>query len=224
MPFSSQSRRWTPVVVACAQVAATAMAAAPANAASHPTVGVVIDNRPRDADIVTFERLALERLATLLAQVDADVCVVGAAAPIDVPHACGPAGRTLPDVAERLPVVGNGHRPPQVRLHDAIAESVARFDARADGQPRWIVVLAEGNDAGSTTSLAAVRQQARERGVHVFTLLSARHRGQVGRVRQFGFDLIELAHETAGEVHDVRTDVDALDRALADFAPRLRQP
>jgi len=42
--------------------------------------------------------------------------------------------------------------------------------------------------------------------VQCFALLVANHRSQVGRVRQFGFDLYRLASATHGKTYDVRTD------------------
>ena len=85
----------------------------------------------------------------------------------------------------------------------------------------FLVVIGEGNDGGSSMTFADVLSAAKAGHVQCFALLVANHRSQVGRVRQFGFDLYRLASATHGKAYDVRTDPELLDAALGDLLARL---
>lgn len=65
---------------------------------------------------------------------------------------------------------------------------------------------------------------AKAKHVQCFALLVANHRSQVGRVRQFGFDLFRLASGTGGRAYDVRTNPKSLDKAISDVLKRLSIP
>jgi len=76
---------------------------------------------------------------------------------------------------------------------------VAASDAR-----KRLIVIGEGNDGGSAAKFSQLLDAAKARHIQCFALLVANHRSQVGRVRQFGFDLYRLASGTKGKAYDVR--------------------
>ena len=88
--------------------------------------------------------------------------------------------------------------------------------------PRVLIVIGEGNDGGSTARFGQISRLPRDKHIQCFALLVANHRSQVGRVRQFGFDLYRLASGTGGKAYDVRTNPKSLSKALEDVRTRLR--
>ena len=84
-------------------------------------------------------------------------------------------------------------------------------------------MIGEGNDDGSVATFSQVLDTAKSRHIQCFAVLVADHRSQVGRVRQFGFDLYRLASATEGKAYDVRTNRGLLDNALKDVLKRLKE-
>jgi len=101
---------------------------------------------------------------------------------------------------------------------------LTRLGSLADRGRKGLIVIGEGNDSESGVRFSQVLDAARAQHVQCFALLVARHRAQVGRVRQFGFDLFRLASETKGKAYDVRANIDALNEAVQDIIKRLGAP
>ena len=100
-------------------------------------------------------------------------------------------------------------------------DALGRLDSSSKGQPTALIVIGEGNDGGSTALFSQVLRTAKDRHVRCFALLVATHRSQVGRVRQFGFDLYRLTSGTGGKLYDIRTNRTRMDEALKDLKRRL---
>jgi hypothetical protein len=106
-------------------------------------------------------------------------------------------------------------------LNDGLLAGLTKLGSADSGAQKGLIVIGEGNDGGSEAQFSRLLDVAKARHVQCFALLVANHRSQVGRVRQFGFDLYRLASGTKGKAYDVRTDPKLLDEALKDVAKRL---
>ena len=69
---------------------------------------------------------------------------------------------------------------------------------------RILIVVGEGNDAGSVTRYSQIKKRAKAAHVQCFGLLVADHNLIGGRVRHFGFDLYVRRFKTAATAHDAR--------------------
>ena len=184
------------------------------------SLGVVIDVRPQQREVIAFERQVVAALGSMLAGEHAEGFVVSYSDRVQVLADWSPVTEGLKGIAIRLTTDGSEDGRRGAALNDALLNGLARLGSVGHEGRKVLVVIGEGNDGGSTT-FADVLSAAKTGHVQCFALLVANHRSQVGRVRQFGFDLYRLASATHGKAYDVRTDPGLLDAAVRDLLARL---
>jgi len=185
------------------------------------SLGVVIDVRVQQHEVIGFERQVVDALGSKLAGEHAEGFVVSYSDRVQVVEDWSPVAAGLKDTADRLTADGSEDGRRGAALNDALLNGIARLGSSGYEGRKVLVVIGEGNDGGSSMTFADVLSAAKAGHVQCFALLVANHRSQVGRVRQFGFDLYRLASATHGKAYDVRTDPELLDAALGDLLARL---
>jgi hypothetical protein len=188
------------------------------------SIGVVIDTHPQQGNVIEFERQVVDSLRSALAGTDGDAFVISYSAYVQLVDDWAPVASGLKDAAVRLALDAEVSRGRGAVLNDALMEGLTKLGSSDEGHRKGLIVIGEGNDGGSTAKSSQVLRTAKEKHVQCFALLVASHRSQVGRVRQFGFDLYRLASGTGGKAYDVRTNAKSLDDALKDIATRLVTP
>lgn len=186
-------------------------------------IGVVVDTHPQQKNVIGFERQVVDSLTSALAGVAADGFVIGYSDRVQLIGDWAPADSGLKEAAARIALDSQVSEKRGAVLNDALMSGLTRL-ASADGDRKSLIVIGEGNDGGSAVKFSQVLDTAKTRHVQCFALLVAEHRSQVGRVRQFGFDLHRLASGTKGKAFDVRTNPKSLDTALKDVVKRLLTP
>jgi hypothetical protein len=209
-------------VLACVASGAALRGQSPAQAdpVRPLSLGVVIDVRQQQREAIAFERQAVDALGSMLAGENTRALVVSYSDRVQVVEDWSPTVG-LKDAALRLSADGGEDGRRGAPLNDALLNGLARLSAVGHEGRRALIVIGEGNDGGSSTTFADVLSAAKAGHVQCFAMLVANHRSQVGRVRQFGFDLYRLASATHGKAYDVRTDPGLLDDALRDLLARL---
>lgn len=214
---------WPRLIVGCLASGTVLWTSPPARAdEGHAlSIGVVIDVRPRPPAVVEFERLVIDSLRNALAGAAARVFVIGYSNQVRLVEDWSPADAGLEAAAAGLSGDEGVNTERVVVLNDALADAVRKLGSSADGGRKGLIVIGEGNDAGSQARFAEVSKAAQAGKFPCLALLIANHRSQVGRVRQFGFDLYSLARGTGGRAYDLGTNPRALDRALEYVQERL---
>ena len=209
------------LLLACLASGAVLRAQAPVQAdPGRPlSLGVVIDVRQQQREVIAFERQVVDALGSMLAAETTTGFVVSYSDRVQVVEDWSPTAG-LKDAALRLTVDGEDGRR-GAALNDALLNGLARLGSVGHEGRKVLVVIGEGNDGDSSTTFGDVLSAAKAGHVQCFALLVANHRSQVGRVRQYGFDLYRLASATHGKAYDVRTDPGLLDAALRDLLARL---
>src|SRR5581483_4033055 len=106
-------------------------------------------------------------------------------------------------------------------LYDALDVALLKFDTGNSANSRILIVVGEGNDAGSVTRYSQIKKRAKAAHVQCFVLLAADHNLMGGRVRHFGFDLYDLASVTKGKAYDVERSRKSLGKAVRDVVRRV---
>ena len=211
----------------CASTRASVMHRAPSSPHSHTDrtllIGIVIDTHPQQRNVIAFERQVIESLAGALAGSGADGFVISYSDQIHPIADWSPVDSGLRDAAARIALddVDGAGKSRGAVLNDGLLAGLTKLGSADSGAQKSLIVIGEGNDGGSAAQFSRLLDVAKARHVQCFALLVANHRSQVGRVRQFGFDLYRLASGTKGKAYDVRTDPKLLDEALKDVAKRL---
>jgi hypothetical protein len=215
-----------PAVKDCASARASVVRRAPSPAHtdnSRLLIGIVIDTHPQQRRVIASERQAINSLASVLAGSGADGFVISYSDHVQPIADWSPVDSGLREAATRIALddlEGTGKTRGAV-LNDGLLAGLTKLGSVDSGARKGLIVIGEGNDGGSAAQFSQLLDVAKARHIQCFALLVANHRSQVGRVRQFGFDLYRLASGTKGKAYDVRTDPKLLDEALQDIVKRL---
>jgi hypothetical protein len=202
----------------------TAPDQAPIERAPKLSIGIVVDTHRQQAAVLPFERRVVEALASRLSGANADGFVISYSnrvrtiadwSPLESWPSDAVSHISLDDSVGQTATTGTD-------LNDALMAGVTTLGASSTGDLKGLIVIGEGNDGASAVNFPQLLAAAKAQHVRCFALLVANHRSQVGRVRQFGFDLFRLASGTHGKAYDVRTDPRLLDKALEDLLKRLQ--
>jgi hypothetical protein len=186
-------------------------------------IGIVIDTHPQQRNVIAFERHVIDSLAGALVGSESEGFVISYSDHVQPIADWSGVDSGLREAAARIALDDGdgGHKPRGPVLNDGLLAALTRLGSTNSGVRKGLIVIGEGNDGGSTAQFSQLRDVAKDRHIQCFALLVANHRSQVGRVRQFGFDLYRLASGTKGKAYDVRTDPRLLDEALKDVVRRL---
>jgi hypothetical protein len=187
-------------------------------------IGVVIDAHPQQQNVVEFQRHVVESLRSALAGIMADVFVISYSDHVRQIVDWSPADSGLRDASSRIALDNVVDKTRGAVLDDGLREAVTRLASSGDGDRKALIVIGEGNDGGSSTKFSQVLDTSKRQSIQCFAVFVATHRAQVGRVRQFGFNLMRLASGTHGKLYDVRAKQEALDKAMRDLRKRLTMP
>jgi hypothetical protein len=185
------------------------------------SIGVVIDTHPQQRSVIEFERQVVDSLRNVLGGTAAAAFVISYSDRVRLVSDWSPADAGLKDAAARLVLDAGISKERGAVLNDGLMDGLTRLGFSADGHRKGLIVIGEGNDGGSAAKFSQVLTAANGKHIPCFALLVATHRSQVGRVRQFGFDLDRLASGTGGKLYDVRTNPKLLDEAMKDVLKRL---
>jgi len=188
------------------------------------SIGVVIDTHPQQGNVIEFERHVVDSLRTALGATDGEGFVISYSGYVQLVDDWSPVASGLKDAAARLALDAGVSGGRGAVLNDAVMEGLTKLASTDEGHRKGLIVVGEGNDDGSTATASQVLRTAKEKHIQCFALLVANHRSQVGRVRQFGFDLYRLAAGTGGRAYDVRTNSRLLDEVVKDLVRRLVTP
>ena len=150
----------------------------------------------------------------------ADAFVVSYSDHVQLVRDWSPVAVGLKEAVPRIAVDAGVGKERGAVLNDGVMDGLTRLGS-SKARRKGLIVVGEGNDDGSTAQFSQMVTAAKDEHIQCFALLVATHRSQVGRVRQFGFDLFRLASGTGGKLYDVRTDPKLLAEALKDVLKRL---
>jgi hypothetical protein len=219
-------KTWPTLPLVCVGACAVLLTQPPAIADKGQKlfVGVVVDTHPQQKTTIAFERQVVESLTTALAGVDADGFVISYSDHVQPIVDWSPANAGLKEATARLTLDERTGAARGAVLNDGVMAGLTKLASAAGGDRKGLIVIGEGNDGGSAATFSQLLDAAKATHIQCFALLVADHRSQVGRVRQFGFDLFRLASGTQGKAYDVRTDPRLLNEALKDVIERLIPP
>jgi hypothetical protein len=195
-----------------------------ADASASPAklvIGVVVDVRADQMPVIDFERQVVSAISSAFEGVPAEGFVVAYSDRVQWLTDVSTLDRALRDGGRRINADPVAAPPLASVLNDGVADGLQRLAAEAGAVRKALIVVGEGNDGASSTKFATVLERAKGDSVQCFALFVASHRSQVGRIRQYGFDLMRLASATHGKIYDVRTEPDRLDKAVTDLKRRL---
>jgi len=209
------------MTAACPTFAAQEKMAAP----TKPTisVGVVVDTRQHQRNVIDLEREAVNSIADIFAGETAEGFILTYGDKVDLLEDWTPLGRELKQASTRIELRAEIGKSGRTLLNDALHAALQKLDPRQDIDSKVLIVVGEGNDWGSSARNSEVKKLARAAHVQCFALLVADHELIDGRVRHFGFDLDALAWATKGNGYDVGKSRKRLDQALKDVVKRVRR-
>jgi hypothetical protein len=185
------------------------------------SIGMVIDTHPQQGNVIEFERQVVDSLTTMLAGTAADGFVISYSDHVQLVGDWTTMASGLTDAAARISLDAAASKERGAVLNDGLMAGLTKLGSSRQGRRRCLLVIGEGNDSGSGTTFSEVLRAAKDKHIPCFVVLVANHRSQVGRMRQFGFDLYRLASATGGKAYDVRTNPKSLNEALKDMLKRM---
>ena len=214
---------WWLAVGACLSIPSAAVYGDQEGAASPPklVIGVVVDVRPDQMPVIDFERQVVNAISSAFEGLSAEGFVVAYSDRVQWITDVSTLESALRDGNRRINADSIVAPPFSSVLNDGVAEGLERLASEAGAARKALIVVGEGNDGASSTKFSTVLQRAKGDSVQCFALFVATHRSQVGRIRQYGFDLMRLASATHGKIYDVRTEPERLDKAVTDLKRRL---
>jgi hypothetical protein len=215
---------WWLAVGACLSIPSAAAYGDQAGASASPpklVIGVVVDVRPDQMPVIDFERQVVNAISSAFEGLSAEGFVVAYSDRVQWITDVSTLESALRDGGRRINADSIVVPPFASVLNDGVAEGLERLASKAGAVRKALIVVGEGNDGASSTKFSTVLQRAKGDSVQCFALFVATHRSQVGRIRQYGFDLMRLASATHGKIYDVRTEPERLDKAVTDLKRRL---
>jgi len=182
-------------------------------------IGVLVDTSGHQRNVIEFERGALRAIAELFSGLAAESFINSYGGNVQELQGWSPLEAQLKWSSAQISLdVDQG-----TRLYDAINEALLKSAARSDSDLKVLIVIGEGNDAGSSARYLNVKTMAISGHVQCFALLVADHNLRAGRVRHYGWYLDDLATATNGAGYDIERSQRNLNKALHDVLRRIDQ-
>ena len=185
-------------------------------------LGILVDTHPEQAPVIEFERHSMDALIDGLGGAVAEGFVTSYSDRVQKVVGWSHLDAGLRQASTAV-AVNRSATALGAALYDGIADGLETLMSVGHGR-KVLVVIGEGNDGSSTAGVTQTLRTAKREHIQCFVLLVATHRSQVGRVRQYGFDLLRLADATDGRLYDIRTDQRLLERAVRDVRRRALLP
>ena len=191
------------------------------------SLGVLIDTSAHQKKVIEFEREAVNSLADAFAGVATEGFVVRYGNELEILQDWSPLDTGLKKVSSRIELDAESGKNPRTRLNDAFNFALSKMalselEGRDRANSKVLIVIGEGNDAGSVARYDQVKKWAKSAHVQCFVFLVADHNLMGGRVRHFGFYLYDLASATKGKAYDIERSRKNLDNAIRDVLKRVR--
>jgi hypothetical protein len=187
------------------------------------SVGVLIDTSAHQKKVIEFEREVIHSIAEGFAGVATEGFVVRYADEVETLQDWSPLNTGFGSASARIELDTDSGENRRTLLHDALKVALLKLETGNTANSKILIVVGEGNDAGSVTRYSQIKKWARSVQVQCFVLLVADHNLMGGRVRHFGFDLYDLASATKGKAYDIERSRKSLDKAIRDAAKRVHQ-
>ena len=185
------------------------------------SLGVVIDTSAHQKKVIEFEREVVNSLADGFAGLATESFVVRYADEVEILQGWSPLDTGLKTASRRIELDAHSGKNGRTLLYDAVNVGLLKFDTGNSANSKVLIVIGEGNDAGSLTRYSQIKKHAKSTNVQCFVLLVADHNLMGGRVRHFGFDLYDLASATKGKAFDVGDSRKNLDKAIKGVLKRI---
>jgi hypothetical protein len=184
-------------------------------------LGVLIDTSAHQKKVIEFEREVVHSIADAFGGVATESFVVRYADEVETLQDWSPLDAGLRSASTRIELDTESGESRRTLLYDALNVALLKLDTGNAANSKILIVVAEGNDAGSVTRYSQIKRRAQSAHVQCFVLLVADHNLTGGRVRHFGFDLYDLASATKGKAYDVEHSRKKLDKAIGDVLKRV---
>jgi len=188
---------------------------------SRLSLGVLIDTSAHQKKVIEFEREVVVSIADGFADVATESFVVRYADEVETIQDWAPFDTGLKSVSTRIELDTESGKNRRTLLYDALDVALLKLETGNRANSKILIVVAEGNDAGSTARYSQIRKRAKSAHIRCFALLVADHNLMGGRVRHFGFDLYDLASATNGKAYDIERSRKNLDKAIRDVLKRV---
>lgn len=185
------------------------------------SLGVLIDTSAHQKKVIEFEREVVQSIADGFAGVATEGFVIRYADEVETLQDWSPLDMGLRSASTRIELDTESGKNRRTLLNDAIDVALLKIDTGNAGNSKILIVVAEGNDAGSLMRYSQIKKRAQSAHVQCFVLLVADHNLIGGRVRHFGFDLYDLASATKGKAYDIERNRKNLDKAIGDVLKRV---
>lgn len=193
----------------------------PANASRDLSLVVLVDTSPHQAKVIEFERDVLNSLASAFAGSETNALLIRYGKQVQAEQQWFPV-RDLKSASVRLILDEESPTDQRTLLNDALEAALSNLEkVNADGS-KVLVVIGEGNDSGSVAKYKAIKKRAVHAEVQCFVLLVASHNLMGGRLRQYGFDLYDLASATNAKAYDIEQSRKNVDKAIRDMQKRIQ--
>jgi hypothetical protein len=185
------------------------------------SVGVLFDTSAHQKGVIELEGEVFHSIADGFAGMAAEGFVVRYADEVETLQDWSPINVGLRSASTRIELDADSGENRRTLLYDAFDVALLKFDTGNSANSRILIVVGEGNDAGSATKYSQIKKRAKSAHVQCFVLLVADHNLIGGRVRHFGFDLYVLASATKGKAYDVERSRTSLGKAVRDVVRRV---
>jgi hypothetical protein len=182
---------------------------------------VLVDTSAHQKKVIEFEREVLHSIADGFAGVAAESLVVRYGDEVETLQDWSPLDTGLRSVSARIELDAESGKNRRTLLYDALDVALLKLGAENSANSRILIVVGEGNDAGSVSRYSQIKKRAKSANVRCFVLLVADHNLIGGRVRHFGFDLYDLASATKGKAYDIERSRKHLGKAVRDVVRRV---
>jgi hypothetical protein len=185
------------------------------------SVGVLVDTSAHQKKVIEFERDVFRSIADGFAGAAAESFVVRYGDEVEPLQDWSPLDTGLRSVSTRIELDAESGKNRRSLLYDALGVALLKLDTGNSANSKILIVVGEGNDAGSVTRYSQIKKRAKSAHVQCFVLLIADHNLMGGRVRHFGFDLYDLASATKGKAYDIERSRKNLAKAVTDVVRRV---
>lgn len=186
-------------------------------------VGVLVDTSLHQQNVGEFERQAIDSIAQQLDGVATDTFLFTYSDRVKLLQDWSPPAIGLKAASPQIQLERGENKHPATLLYDAINAALLKLGAQPGSSSRVLIVIGEGNDAGSSVKYSQIRKLARSNHVQCFALLVADHNLIGGRVRHYGWYLYDLASATRGAGYDIEHSHKHLEKALKNVLKKMRQ-
>lgn len=185
-------------------------------------LGVLVDTSAHQKNVIYFEREVVQSIGDALAGIATESFVIRYADEVELLQDWSPADSGLRKASLRIELDAESGKNRRTLLYDALHSALLKLGTGNSASRKALIIISEGNDAGSEIRFSEIKKQAKFNHVQCFVLLVADHNLMGGRVRHFGFDLYDLASATSGKAYDVEDSHKTLDKATKDIVKSVR--